>query len=310
MGRCTNGWVAIWRPIRRFGPGPVRPACLIVACALIVSACGDGSELDVGDPVVKTPEAPDDSSASTTPVVDPAGARREAEDRAVVITTTSCGDAGRAIGSGVAISPTRILTVAHVVAGATDVRVNPASTYESDEIGDGNDSEGSELDADGLRPVYPATIIAFDPLRDLALLQIDPEEWTGATPPAGFPDARPRYEVLAAEEAGTIVGGVTSGDVAFTVTEKTIIEMDEVRGDRRSRRSGYLIDAATDRGDSGAGLYAENGSLVGLLFAVSTGDNRRSWATAADELQDFLDDASVTGSFACNPEQSELERLG
>ena len=95
----------------------------------------------------------------------------------------------------------------------------------------------------------------------------------------------------------------------MTVTEKTIIEMDEVRGTRRSRRSGYLIDAETDRGDSGAGLYDDVGNFAGVLFAVSTGDSSRSWANAADEVQDFLDDESVAGSFACDPNVSKVERL-
>ncbi len=307
MGRCNYGWVASWRPIRRFGPRWPRPVSGLVLCGLIVSSCAGGADPGVADEIADPPQSVDEAATtSSAAAIDPAEARKEAEARAVVVTTTSCGDAGKAIGSGVAISPTHILTVAHVIAGATDVRVNPAATFEAE---DGQSDAEEREDAGGQRPAYPATIVAFDSLRDLALLEIDPDGWTGATPPARLPPSPPRFEVLAAEDAGTIVGGVTSGEVAFTVTEKTIIEMDEVRGTRRSRRSGYLIDAATDRGDSGAGLYAASGQLVGLLFAVSTGDNRRSWATAADELQDFLDDASVTGSFACNPDESELERI-
>ncbi len=297
MGRSNDGWVAARRrPIRRFAV----LAGLLVFC-LVATACASDSGAETTAPTAAV------AATSTSSTVSPQEAQLVADARAVVITATSCGNAARAVGSGVAISPTRILTVAHVIAGSTEVSVTPFATFEA-ERSDAATGATDDRETNAERAVFPATILAFDPLRDLALLEIDPDAWTGAEAPSPFPSEAPVYEVLAARETGTIIGGVNSGDVAFTITEKTIIEMDEVRGPRRSRRSGYLIDAATDRGDSGAGLYAESGPLVGLLFAVSTGNNRRSWATAADELQDFLGDDSVTGSFACNPDESELER--
>ncbi len=114
---------------------------------------------------------------------------------------------------------------------------------------------------------------------------------------------------IAEDEQGTIVGGTASGDVPFTVVDATTIEMDEVRGTGRVRRSGYLLEARTLPGDSGAGLYDDAGHLVGLLFAVSTEDGTRSWATAAVEIEAFLADDGVTGRFRCDPEQSELRAI-
>ena len=89
--------------------------------------------------------------------------------------------------------------------------------------------------------------------------------------------------------------------------EKTIVEIDEVRGTDRVRRSGYLLDAATSPGDSGAGLYDIDGHFVGLLFAVSTEDGARSWAISADEVTAFLAEGDADGGFACDPDLSRLE---
>ena len=253
--------------------------------ALVTSACaGDANSQGAAAEGLSEPTEATPTSVSPT-TIDPVQAMADAQLRAMLISTTRCGDASQAVGSGIALSERLVLTVAHVVAGATEVSVIPTG----------------ERAAPAADSNTPATIIAYDPLRDLALLEVDLGQWSVPPPP--------NFEVLASDVSGTIVQGATSGDVRFTVTEKTIIEMDEVRGTRRSRRSGYLIDAETDRGDSGAGLYDEFGNFAGVLFAVSTGDSSRSWANAADEVQDFLDDESVTGTFACNPGVSKVERL-
>ena len=115
---------------------------------------------------------------------------------------------------------------------------------------------------------------------------------------------------LGAGAPGIIVGGATSGDVAAVVVEATAIEMDEVRGQRRSVRDGYLVGAATAPGDSRAGLYDADGRLAGLLFAVSTGDGDRSWVTAAGEIRSFLDEPAHRGAFACDPARSAVGRTG
>ena len=110
------------------------------------------------------------------------------------ISTTRCGDAGQAVGSGIALSERLVLTVAHVVAGATEVSVIPAN--ERPPISE--DTDEAELD------MASATIIAYDPLRDLALLEVDLRQWSVPPPP--------NFDVLAGDVSGTIVQGATSGD--------------------------------------------------------------------------------------------------
>ena len=275
--------------------------------SFVVAACAGNTSADsTSESASQAPLSSTAPGSSTPPTtIDPAVAAANAEGRAMFISTTRCGDAGQSVGSGIALSDGRVLTVAHVVAGATEISVIPANERPVPDTGSESDAESEPESVSGTESgsgsdMATATIVAYDPLRDLALLEADLSRWPIPPPPD--------FEVLRENDAGTIVQGATSGDVTFTVTEKTIIEMDEVRGTRRSRRSGYLVDAVTDRGDSGAGMYSETGSFAGVLFAVSTGDSSRSWANAADEVQAFLDDEAVTGTFACDPEQSKVER--
>lgn len=206
------------------------------------------------------------------------------------VSTTSCGHAPPTDGSGVAFAANMVLTAAHVVAGATDVTVSMAQ-------GEAGDPQ-------------PGVVVGYDTLRDLALIELDSDALSTAAAEAGAGtvDEAIVFGTLTEGETGRIVGAATSGDVMATVVDRTIIEMDEVRGSRRSQRSGYLLSAATQPGDSGSGLYDDQGRLAGLLFAVSTDDQARSWATAANEIEEFIADPSLRGSFACDPDRSRLIR--
>ena len=239
-----------------------------VTAAAIVAGCG--ADLD---------RSPDGAAGSTSGF-------SSASRRAVSVSTTACGHAPPAAGSGIAISQRQVLTAAHVVAGATVVTVARS-----------DDPDRSAT----------AAVVAYDPLRDLALLEVNLDGWS-------VPDRPPQFASLAEGDSGMVVGATGSGatgqaDIAFTVAEKTAIVMDEVRGTRRSTRSGYRLDAVTVPGDSGSGLYDREWRLAGLLFAVSTDDGGRSWATAADEVEAFLA-GSVVDRFGCNRGRSRLERLG
>jgi S1-C subfamily serine protease len=284
----------------------------VLAFVSMASACGaDGTGSSEQDSMVSTSATGERSlagslsSAGSVPTIDRAEVRRQAQSRAMVVTGNGCGDAGGALGSGVSISPDRVLTAAHVIIGASEIVVSRRSDHAPKDQ-EANGAAVAAVESAENRSV-PATVIALDPLRDLALLDVDLSALSApSTLSTQVPD--PNVGVLAEGRPGTIIGGLTSGDVDFVVADKTTIETDEVRGDRRSRRSGYRLEAETARGDSGAGLYDEEGRFVGLLFAVSTDDNSRSWATAGDEIESFLSDDDVAGSFLCNPERSRVER--
>ncbi len=272
-------------------------ALIVVAGTIAGVACGTaGSSADPADP-----STADDLTDAAIELTD-AEVSAVGMERAVVVTGTTCGDAFGSIGSGVVVGPDRVLTAAHVIAGLDEIEVSIRSDHPAQASPDGTGDGDRTGDGDGDTGVasVPATVFAFDRLRDLALLEADLSQWP-------TPATESTYLVLGPGDTGVIVGGVTSGDVDFTIAEKIIIATDEVRGDRRSERSGYRVDAETASGDSGAGLYGRTGDLAGMLFAVSTDDGGRSWATASDEIQAFLADPTVAGRFACNPDRSIVE---
>lgn len=197
--------------------------------------------------------------------------------RAVEIETEGCGHADPTRGSGMALADDLVLTAAHVVAPGGPIEVSLGGVGR------------------------PADLVAYDPQRDLALVR--PSASLGAVPPA------PTTAALAEGDTAQIIGGATSGDVSATVAEVVIVEMDDVRSPTRSTRRAYLTEAETAPGDSGAGLYDADGRLIGLLFAVSTTDEARSWVTAASEIDDFLADDEPTGVFGCDPDRSKVVRI-
>ncbi len=203
-----------------------------------------------------------------SPPADPVAA----VDRAVSIRTKGCGDANDSMGSGIRVTTSSVLTAAHVVAGSASVVV---------------DWNGSS---------QRATVASLDAERDLAMLEVEPL--------SDEPVPAPPLHMLAIDDGGIIVGA-SSGTIPFIVSEVTLIEMDNVRRPGRSLRHGYIVDALTGQGDSGAGLYRAD-SLVGLLFAVSTSDSNRSWAVSAREIAAFLDEPEPGGSFLCDAERSHL----
>lgn len=276
-------WAASWgRPTFIFVLG------LALAVGWPLAACSG-----TADTAESTGSPGPDATALTGPSLD------EAEARAVRVSTTACGYAPSTDGSGVALGDGSVLTAAHVVAGATEISVLLAQ-------GPDGRQESGQQDTE-----YPATVVAYDTLRDLALLSVsDPAGAPDDRPPSLISGSPPLRASLSEGQIGMVVGAATSGNVQFEVEDKTIIEIDEVRGSRRSQRAGYILQAVTKPGDSGSALYDNDGRLAGLLFAVSTGDEARSWATAAEEIDTFLVDQSLTGTFACDPDRSRLVRTG
>ena len=207
-----------------------------------------------------------------------------------MIETAGCGTADGGLGSGIALAEDLVLTAAHVVASAGGVEVGAP----------GSSPAGGAEAAD-----IPARVVAYDPLRDLALLR--PADPFDPVPPP------PDGVSLGVDDRATVVAGATSGDVAAVVQQVTLIEMDEVRGQRRSTRRGYRIEAETTGGDSGAGLYDDRGRLAGLVFAVSTADSGRTWVTAESEIAEFLDEYRRAGRpddrFICHPARSRIEPI-
>jgi S1-C subfamily serine protease len=175
--------------------------------------------------------------------VDPAGA-------VVGVRSVACGEPVR--GVGVVVGDDRVLTNAHVVAGADEI-----------EIG-GRDGR----------------LVSFDPNRDLALVAVADL----GRPAVGL-------GTVDAGDEGTLVAvdaGAKTVRHRFEVRRRIrAIGADIYRADGADRRA-LEVEMEFAPGWSGSGLFDERGRLVGLAFAESRGRRGVAYAVAASEIEGFL----------------------
>ena len=142
-------------------------------------------------------------------------------------------------GSGVIISQDGyILTCAHVVSGATSVKVQ---------------LDGGET--------YDATIVGSDSTSDIAVIKIDA---TGLTPAViGNSDALAVGETVVAvgNPLGTLSNSVTDGIISALNREVTVEDNDMTL---------MQTSASISPGNSGGGLFNANGELIGIVNAKSS----------------------------------------
>ena len=199
--------------------------------------------------------------------------------RAVSIATTACGHASLTNGVGVVVADGLVLVAAHVVIGATDITVSVD--------GESGDDEADET--------LPATIVRLDPRTDLALLAVD-----GVTAEAvelGFADVGDTVTIIEGRSA--------AASVQVDVVRVVEIRIEEVRSTKRSSRSGYEIDHRVDLGDSGAGVFDDDGRLVGVVFGRIQGDGDRSFVVDANEIDEILY-SQPDSSFVCDATQNKV----
>lgn len=190
----------------------------------------------------------------------PALARNPAAQRAQTSVVEIAGDAAscrqHVTGSGFIFARQRVLTNAHVVAGVNSPMVRV-----------GGQGAG-----------YPATVVEFDPQRDLAVLAVPGL----ATPPlsmsgqqlqrgddaiiAGFPNGGP-YTVSAAKLRE--IRPITGPDIY----EKTLVTRDVL-----------ALRAHVDHGSSGGPVLSARGQVIGIVFAKSKTDPETAYALPITEI--------------------------
>ena len=195
-------------------------------------------------------------------------ADREAAPMEAGVLITALGCRLESFGAGVVIEE-GIITNAHVVAGASEVDV-----YLS----------GATL------PV-PATVVAFDPLDDLALLRTDPP--VGGALPVGRPIAG--SDVVALARATDESGDARLARLDVQIARLIDIFISDIYGDGRNERDGLELVADIGPGDSGAGLVDSTGSLVGVVFSSSRGKDGVAYAIDASELGALVASANEDG---------------
>lgn len=190
----------------------------------------------------------------------------------VLSSSQQCGAASE--GSGWVLEPGLVVTNAHVVAGSSSLTV---------QVG-------------GIGRPYAADVIAFDPNRDVAVLDA-----RGLSAPAldtGDP--------LLVGDDSVVVG--YPGNGPYTISPSRVRDRMEARGlDIYNKdsivREIYSLRGVVREGNSGGPLLDASGRAVGLVFARSASDPETGYALTMQEIEPVLDAAKAgrepVGTGAC-----------
>jgi S1-C subfamily serine protease len=155
------------------------------------------------------------------------------------------------------VEPGVVVTNAHVVAGEDDTTVFP-------------ESGGDEA----------ATVVAFDPERDLAVLSAP-----GLDPPA-LPMADPDVGTK-----GAVLGHPGGGPLEvspFAVREEVRASGRDLYDERDTLRSVLVLASRLAPGDSGAPLVDPAGEVVGVAFAIAPDREGTAYALDPSEVRAVL----------------------
>ena len=157
-------------------------------------------------------------------------------------------------GAGLMVAKGRIATVAHVVAGATTITVS------------------------GLHGTRPATVVYFDPINDVAVLNVDPD----VAAPIAIGDAGPgdHGEVVVYRDGAPVV-------LPADVRRRVDIRTADIYGEGKHLRPGYELGLDIRAGDSGATVVVD-GKAVALVWAISRVAEARAWAMRTSLIADHL----------------------
>lgn len=162
-------------------------------------------------------------------------------------------------GSGAVVAKGRVVTNAHVVAGVRRPRV---------QVG-------------GVGERYPATVVAFDPRRDLAVLSVPdlPSE------PLDFGDA------LTRGDDAVVAGFPNDGPfVTGAARVRSVIRAsgEDIYGREGAVREVYALNARIQPGNSGGPVLTPDGEVVGIVFAKSLDNEDTGYALTMDEAMPVI----------------------
>ncbi len=177
-------------------------------------------------------------------------------------------------GSGFVIAPGRVMTNAHVVAGADNVTVSV---------------DGHEHDA---------TVVAFDSSDDISILNVPDLQ----APPLDF------AQDIALTGTDAVVLGYPGGGpfVAYPARVREVIELKgpDLYRVLLVRREVYTIRGIMQRGDSGGPLIDRDGRVLGMSFAAAAHDPEIGFVLTAKQISDHAAESGASepvATGACVP---------
>ena len=160
------------------------------------------------------------------------------------------------LATAVVVGDDLLLTVAHAIAGSEDLTVVDLAGFDR-----------------------PALVVAFDPERDLALLEAE-----------GFDDA---IEFASPDDGGSGTIAAVGSDLTVGADPYRIIRMvtassGDIYDEGEVLRQVIEIEADVRAGDSGAPLINDHRQMIGMVFAESQGVEGSAWALHVSEIEAFL----------------------
>ncbi|WP_428119611.1 S1 family peptidase [Candidatus Poriferisodalis sp.] len=198
------------------------------------------------------------------PVISPIGddVLAGVSDGVVAVRALGCGPTSN--GTAFAVAPGLLVGAAHVVTGASSVEVGS--------LGD---------DVNNPSPDHAATVVGFDPDRDLALLRSDMRV-------TALPMSRAR---IGAE--GVVLGYPAGKELtASPARVEHFVRATGLWGTDNVRNV-YVLAADVRTGQSGAPLLDSDGNVIGIAFAQLRGSAEVAFALSRGELLNFLVESGV-----------------
>jgi S1-C subfamily serine protease len=170
----------------------------------------------------------------------------------------------RLTGSGFVVGPDLIITNAHVVAGVDNPTVR----------------------VKGKGKAFAGTVVYFDPARDVAVIRTN-----------DFPSVALRIsEPLSRGDDAVVAGFPGGGPLALIPARVRSVSNSngtDIYGKAPVTREIYSVSADIKQGDSGAPMFAMDGTVAGLVFASSATDSQTGYALTAKEFMVGVEIAST-----------------